>query len=71
MTRIAHKGEPPKFPSSKKPKKGVRHPGSAKGVEEADPKKQEKTALKEGKKSGQKMATAAKVEIMSGKKKKR
>ncbi len=46
-------GTPPEYPSSKKPKKGVRHPGSAKGIEEAPPKKQEKTALKQARKSGQ------------------
>lgn len=51
-------GNPPEYPSSKKTKKGVRHPGSAKGVEEAPPKKQEKTALKQARKSGQMTPTA-------------
>jgi hypothetical protein len=51
-------GNPPAHPSSKKPKKGVRHPGSPKGVTEANPMKEEKTAVRQARKSGQKTPMA-------------
>jgi hypothetical protein len=58
-------GEPPAYPSSKKPKNGVRHPGEPKGIKEISPKKQEPIARKEAKKSGQMTPTAVETKRKS------
>ncbi len=58
-------GKVPLYPSSKKPKKGLRERAMAKGVKEAEPMKQEAVARKEARKSGVKTKTG--IEVQKGK----
>lgn len=59
-------GTPPEHPSSRKPKKGVRHPGEPKGIRETPAGKQEKVARKEAKKSGNMTPTAIETKRKRG-----